>query len=402
MQKILCFTALFASLVLTFLNTQSEAAIGANEIIRFSWRANTEPVTGYKLYYAEGAVTGPPFNGKNALQGNSPINVGNVTQTSLSGLDVHQNYSFALTAFNECSESAFTDVIIVYSVTISIHGNGTVGTYTSFWTENHGNETIHFFPSDGHFVSNVVVNGTSFGSTESITLNDVTEKKVIDVYFSPEKTVERDTSFPLWSGSFNENADVQGSIFIASDGVYVSQTTDTYTTNISKVSDGFCPKSGWNANYHLIQFIDVDNDGWLDIAGFGYNGLVVAYGIDGTNYHTAVNVISGNFGYNNGWRIDHHIREISDIDGDGVNDVWGFGYNGLVVAYGIDGTNYHKPKLALNSFGYNDGWEITDYRRFLDVDNDGYLDISGWKDGVNYVSLFNSANETYDNIVEWW
>lgn len=79
----------------------------------FTWSANPEPVEGYKLYYKKSTVACCPFDGTDADQGPSPINVGKVTAFTLTGLDENTSYHFTLTAYNGSEESSFAEIISV-------------------------------------------------------------------------------------------------------------------------------------------------------------------------------------------------------------------------------------------------------------------------------------------------
>lgn len=79
----------------------------------FTWSANAEPIEGYKLYYKKGGVASLPFDGISANEGSSPIDIGNKTSFTLSGLDDIETYHFTLTAYSGSDESAFTQVITV-------------------------------------------------------------------------------------------------------------------------------------------------------------------------------------------------------------------------------------------------------------------------------------------------
>ncbi len=72
----------------------------SDQKVLLSWDAIPSTTTGYgyKIYYKVGN-SGPPYNGAGLTQGNSPINVGNVTQFTLSkgGGSV---YYFTVTAFD--------------------------------------------------------------------------------------------------------------------------------------------------------------------------------------------------------------------------------------------------------------------------------------------------------------
>jgi len=104
------------------------------------WDPNTDAdLAGYKVYYQADSST-PPFTGKatneGAKGGDSPINVGNITTATISGLDPTQPYYFAVTAYNTSGvESAYSNIVYV-PVLLSPSGpSGTVsinqGNYTS-------------------------------------------------------------------------------------------------------------------------------------------------------------------------------------------------------------------------------------------------------------------------------
>ena len=76
----------------------------------FTWTANSEPLTGYKLYYKIGTVNGPPYDGTDLTEGVSPILLGKVTTTTVTGLSPNESYQFALTAYNDTEESGYSTV----------------------------------------------------------------------------------------------------------------------------------------------------------------------------------------------------------------------------------------------------------------------------------------------------
>jgi hypothetical protein len=78
----------------------------------FSW-ADSGLIEGYMLYYKEGGDASVPFDGISANEGRSPINIGNATSFTISGLEEGETYHFALTAYVGSNESDFTDVITV-------------------------------------------------------------------------------------------------------------------------------------------------------------------------------------------------------------------------------------------------------------------------------------------------
>lgn len=82
--------------------------------VTLGWSPNIEDVIGYKLYYKTGSDDSPPYNGTGINEGASPIVLGDVTMTTISGLSDSETYHFVLTAFNNEEESDFSDMVTVY------------------------------------------------------------------------------------------------------------------------------------------------------------------------------------------------------------------------------------------------------------------------------------------------
>ncbi len=108
----------------------------ATDSVSLSWAANPEPnIAGYKVYY--GAQPGPPYLGRGATQGPSPVDVGNVTSFALSNLPAGAQY-LAVTAYNTSYtgatadqtngfESAFANFATLQSVTFGALSDVTFG-----------------------------------------------------------------------------------------------------------------------------------------------------------------------------------------------------------------------------------------------------------------------------------
>ena len=81
--------------------------------VTLQWDANSESnLAGYKIYY-DSDSNGPPYNGTGATEGNSPINVGNVTTFTIHGFPNDASVRFAATAYNtENLESGYSNEVI--------------------------------------------------------------------------------------------------------------------------------------------------------------------------------------------------------------------------------------------------------------------------------------------------
>jgi hypothetical protein len=80
--------------------------------ITLAWDANTEPnLAGYKVYY-DSDGSGEPYGGTGATEGDSPIDVGNVTEFTLYGLSDGEVHFLAVTAYNdEGLESGYSNEV---------------------------------------------------------------------------------------------------------------------------------------------------------------------------------------------------------------------------------------------------------------------------------------------------
>ncbi len=207
--------------------------------------------------------------------------------------------------------------------------------------------------------------------------------------------------FPMWSNDFNKDS-IQDHLFVGTDGIYALYGSKTGAGEPILVCANFSPAQNWTPQKNIITIEDINNDGWLDIVGFGDNAVRVAYGIDGESFTDSIKIFEQHFGYNHGWRVERHLRMLIDINNDGWLDIVGFGDNAVRVAYGIDGESFTDSiKIFETDFGYNHGWLKKYPRDFVDVNGDGLLDINGWADGVHRVALSVNENLYFDNAIDW-
>jgi hypothetical protein len=104
MPKINCCRLLMSFLPYLFVLVGFPASTWAMGVT-LAWDPSpSSDVSGYRLYYKIG-YSGAPYDGTDAYEGDSPIDVGDMTTCTVSGLDSTQTYYFVVTAYNAEAES---------------------------------------------------------------------------------------------------------------------------------------------------------------------------------------------------------------------------------------------------------------------------------------------------------
>ncbi len=167
------------------------------------------------------------------------------------------------------------------------------------------------------------------------------------------------------------------------DGVYIALNNGdgTFTYAEEPVLLQFGHSQGWRVEKHVRLLADVTGNGRADIVAFGDDGVHIAFNNrDGTFSYTAQPVVV-NFGYNDGWQVDKHPRVLADVTGNGLPDIVAFGDAGVYVAYNNGDGTFQPPKFVLADFGYNQGWRVDKHVRILaDVTGNGRADIVAFGD----------------------
>ena len=150
--------------------------------------------------------------------------------------------------------------------------------------------------------------------------------------------------------------------------------------------DGFTSKGGgWNSNDVFPRmFGDVNGDGNLDVIGFGWAKVWVSLGDGKGSFQPMTGVVENFTAGAGGWvNSKTYPRFVSDMNGDGMADLVGFGEAGVYVSLATGGGNFAAPQLVFNNLGRGDqagGWVNNDlYPRLLgDLNGDGASDIAGF------------------------
>jgi phospholipase C len=160
----------------------------------------------------------------------------------------------------------------------------------------------------------------------------------------------------------------------------------------SVLKGDFSYNSGWSAIEHPRFVIDLNGNGKADIIGFGDTGVWTAMNKGNGTFSPAQPVL-GDFGYNQGWRVEKHPRYAVDLDGDGKPDIIGFGDTGVWTAMSKGDGTFHPAQPVLGDFGYNQGWQVEKHPRYVvDLDGDGKPDIIGFGDAGVWTAMSKGGN----------
>ena len=165
-------------------------------------------------------------------------------------------------------------------------------------------------------------------------------------------------------------------------GVYVGLSGGNKLSSMQFVLAQFGTNQGWHSDRHVRLIGDLNDDGLDDIVGCNDAGVYTALS-DGTGF-TAYHFALAGFGYNQGWRNDKHVRVLADVDGDRYKDIVGFGDAGVYVAFGDGAGGFGPAQFLVAQFGAQQGWTTANHvRTTVDLNGDGRADFVGFgNDGV--------------------
>lgn len=180
-------------------------------------------------------------------------------------------------------------------------------------------------------------------------------------------------------------------IFIILAGCVLKHTFARSVQSHTEVRE-FEYNNGWRVDRHPRLLGDVNGDGYLDIVGFAYAGTYVSLS-HGNGTFSKARLFLNEFGYSAGaWRVNRHPRLLGDVNGDGRADIVAFSDIGPYVALGQSNGTFSTPRLVLSEFGYSaGGWRVEKHPRMLaDVNGDGRDDIVGFGDAGSFLALAQS------------
>ena len=185
--------------------------------------------------------------------------------------------------------------------------------------------------------------------------------------------------FPRLLGDFNSDG-LSDIIGFGSSQIVTSYSQGGSFSASRQQSLDFSQAQGWSSFDLFPRLIgDFDADGYDDIVGFGSNLAVFSYN-NGNGTFDAPIYIAGEFTQAQGWSsFDAFPRLIGDFNGDGYDDTIGFGSTALIIQ--MNDNDSVGPKYVQElDFTQSWGWDSFDkYPRFVgDFNGDGRDDIIGF------------------------
>ena len=179
--------------------------------------------------------------------------------------------------------------------------------------------------------------------------------------------------------------------------VSINNGDNSFTSPTKLVLNDFGHNAGgWRVDKHLRYLSDIRGVGRCDIVGFGDSGVLVSKN-DGNGNFNPVRIAVDNFGYEaGGWRLDRHLRFLGDVTGDGLPDIVGFGETDVYVSTNNGNGTFAPAQAVIDCFCYNaGGWRVEQHPRFIaDLTGDGKIDVIGCGDAGVHVSL-NQGDGTF-------
>ncbi len=116
----------------------------------------------------------------------------------------------------------------------------------------------------------------------------------------------------------------------------------------------------WTSLYAPRTLADVNGDRKADLVGFSGNGPYVRMS---GNTAGPTHWVAG-FSFNaGGWESRKHVRVLGDVNGDGADDVVGFGSN-MVYVSTSNKSSFAEPTPWLRDYGFNSGWMVANSKSF--------------------------------------
>ena len=202
-------TCLFFLICIGAVNTQCLAAQ-----VTLAWDANAYPgmAAGYKLYYGYASRTY-----------GTPVDVGNITQYTLTGIQEGTNCYFTVTAYDTYrNESTFSTEMECFTLMPAPGVNGTISPSSAAVVSRGMNQIFTITPAANYAIADVLVNGVSVGAVPSYTFSNVSANYSISASF----TTSQPSSYAITASAGTNGAiSPSGSISVAQGATQIFSIT---------------------------------------------------------------------------------------------------------------------------------------------------------------------------------
>jgi len=328
------------------------------------------------------------------------------TPTSVSSVDFIVTFSEPVTGVDATAFFLTTTDVVGTSIS-TVMDDGDHITYTVTVITGSGDGTIRLDVVDNNSIMDAANNplgGTGVGD------GNFTGGETYSIIKSMNPATKWTSAFDLSHGWTVQDyvrtvGDVNGDgkadlVGFGLDGVYVALSDgSSFAPTATKWTSAFDLSHGWMVKDYVRTVGDVNGDGVDDLVGFGLDGVYVALS-DGSSFAATASKWTSAFDLSHGWTVADYARTVGDVNGDGKDDLVGFGLDGVYIALS-DGSSFAATATKwTNAFDLSHGWTVKDYVRTVgDVNGDGKADLVGFGlDGV-YVAL--SSGTDFYPISKW-
>ena len=167
--------------------------------VTLAWDANTDPgVAGYKLYYGTASRTY-----------GTPVDVGKVTQHTLSGIEEGKNSYFAVTAYDtNWNESAFSTELECFSIVPAPGVNGAISPSISVVVSRGMSQSFTVTPAVNYAIADVLVDGVTKGPVETFSFTNIDRNHILSASFASVSYSHIISASAGANGSINPSGDV--------------------------------------------------------------------------------------------------------------------------------------------------------------------------------------------------
>ncbi|MDJ0712487.1 MAG: hypothetical protein QNJ14_19035 [Woeseiaceae bacterium] len=152
----------------------------------------------------------------------------------------------------------------------------------------------------------------------------------------------------------------------------LTQTATAVITDSERPLEGLSRSDGWQTMLHVREMVDLNQDGYDDLVAIGFNSTSVMLG-SASGLSARANWSTGNWVTAIFERIDSDPRRFVDIDNDGDVDIVGVDASARTVRYGLNnGSGFDDPVDWIASIPWIGS---TDAAYLVDVDNNGFPDF---------------------------